>query len=105
MRVKKVIKIDERAHKELKKFSKEIQAKFWALFIVLEKEGFLEPPFAKRINSDLFEVRVSHKGQWRAIYTYFYKKSILVLSAFNKKTQKTQKKEIQKAVKRLKEHI
>ncbi len=71
--MKKVIKIDERAHKELGKFPQETQAKFWALFIVLEKEGFLKEPFAKRINSNIFEVRVKHQGQWRAIYAYLQK--------------------------------
>lgn len=103
--MKKVVKIDERADKELSKFPQEVQAKFWALFRVLKKEGFLKEPFAKRIDSHLFELRVRHQGQWRAIYAYFQNKTIIVLSAFNKKTQQTQKKEVKKATKRLKEHL
>jgi phage-related protein len=105
MKVKKVIKIDERADKELISFSQEVQAKFFALFTVLEKEGFLKEPFAKKINNNLFEIRVKFKGQWRAIYAYIKKKEIIILSVFNKKTQKINKKEINKAEKRLKEYL
>jgi len=103
--VRKVIRIDERAYKKLSEFSKEVQAKFWAFFTVLEKEGFLKKPFAKKINQYLFEIRVKHKGQWRAIYAYIGKKEIVILTVFNKKTQKIQKKEVKKAEQRLKEYL
>jgi len=104
MRMKKVLEIDERAAKELATFSEEVQAKFVALFQILERDGFLREPFAKRINSRVFEVRVRYQGQWRAFYAYLEKTRILVLSAFQKKTQKAPVKEIKTAEERLRRY-
>ena len=102
--MKKFVVIDERADQEIQTFSQEVQRQFAALFIILGKEGFLREPYAKRINHDLFELRVRFQGQWRAIYTYFDTSSILVLSAFSKKAKKTPKNELKRALNRLREH-
>lgn len=101
--MKKTIFIDRRAEKELKRFTRQIQLKFQAFFEILEHDGKLEEPFGKKLSGKehLFEVRVKHQGQWRAIYAYKNEKIIIVLSAFAKKTQKTPIKELEKARKRL----
>ena len=104
-KMKKVVEIDENAGKELAEFSDEVQAKFTALFQILQRDGFLKEPYAKRIDTDIFEVRVKHKGQWRALYAYIEKERILILSAFHKKTQKTPDKEIKTAEKRLRRYV
>jgi phage-related protein len=103
--VKKRLEIDYRAAKEILEFTIEAQAKLAAILTSLEKLGYLKEPEAKRINEDLYEVRVRVGGQWRAIYAYLGKTVILILSAFRKKTQKTPEKEIKKALKRLREHL
>jgi len=103
--VKKRVEIDPKANKELLAFTEEVQARFYSLFRLLESEGFLKEPFAKRINSKLFELRVKHGGQWRALYAYVIKEKIVILSCFTKKTQKTPRDEIKKAEKRLKGYI
>ena len=103
--VKKRIEVDSNANKELKAFSQEVQTKFVALFTILENEGFLKEPFVKRIDDELFEMRVKFEGQWRALYAYVDGNRIIVLSAFNKKTQKTPKQEVDKAKKRLRRYI
>ncbi|MBU0974233.1 type II toxin-antitoxin system RelE/ParE family toxin [Patescibacteria group bacterium] len=82
----------------------EVRAKFNDLFEILSKEGKLEMPFAKKIGNELLEIRVKHRGQWRAIYAYILKNQVIILSAFQKKTQKTPKKELTKALKRLKRY-
>lgn len=105
MGVKKRLEIDHRAAREILGFSEEAQAKLAAILSSLEKLGHLREPEAKRVNEDLFEVRVRVGGQWRAFYAYLGKTVILILSAFRKKTQKTPEKEIKKALKRLKEHV
>lgn len=46
--VKKVI-LNSNAIKELESFSLEVQARFYDLFKILEKDGKLEMPFAKKI--------------------------------------------------------
>lgn len=98
----KTVLIDKRAEKELKKFPRPTQLKFQALFEILEQVGKLEEPFAKKLSGseDLFEIRVKQDGQWRAIYAYIADNSIIILSAFAKKTQKTPVVELEK-VKRI----
>ena len=103
--MKKHVLIDEHANSELHRFPQEVQVKFAALFTVLETEGRLTEPFAKRINVHIFEIRVRHRGQWRALYAYIRFNDIIILTAFNKKTQKTPKIELEKATKRLQRYI
>ena len=102
--MKKLVEIDPNASRELQEFSKEIQARFLALFRILEKEGLLKEPFAKRLSDNLFEIRVKLKGQWRALYAYIGRSRIIILSAFNKKTQRTPIRELEKAEKRLRRY-
>ena len=70
--MKKTIFINRRAEKELKSFTRQIQLKFQAFFEILEQDGKLEEPFGKKLSGKdyLFEIRVKHQGQWRAIYAY-----------------------------------
>jgi len=105
--VKKVVEIDKQAKGELSKFPTEVYAKFIFLFEVLEEEGRLELPYAKKLQGygKLFEIRVKHRGQWRAVYAYLSGDMVIVLSAFGKKTQKTPIKEIDKAKSRLKFYL
>jgi phage-related protein len=103
--VKKIVEIDEKAFKELKSFSDEVQAKFFALFEILGVEGFLLEPYAKRINKNICEIRVKHSGQWRALYAYIEKNKVIILSAFNKKQQKLPLKELHKAEQRLRRYV
>lgn len=102
--MKKRVEIDVRAAKEIRKFPKEVQAKFTAIFTILKRDGYLQQPYSKRVNIHLFEIRIRYKGQWRTLYAYLSKIKIIILSAFLKKTRKTPKKEIKKALKRLKEY-
>lgn len=102
--MKKQLKLDKRAEKEIFKFPQLVQAKFAALFVILEQDGFLYEPNAKRINEDLFELRVRYRGQWRVVYAYIGKLEIIILSGFQKKTQKMPENEIKKALQRLKSH-
>ncbi|NCO12558.1 MAG: hypothetical protein AUJ41_00425 [Candidatus Pacebacteria bacterium CG1_02_43_31] len=96
--------LDNLATKKLSTFSIEVRAKFNDLFEILSKVGKLEMPFAKKIGNQLFEIRIKHRVQWRAIYAYILKNQVVILSAFQKKTQKIPKKELTKALKRLKKY-
>jgi|SRR3989339_1538784 len=102
--MKKIVFLDSLATKELNSFPREIKTRFNDLFEILSEEGKLEMPFAKKIGNKLFEIRIKHEGQWRAIYAYVLKNQIIILSAFQKKTQKTPKKELTKALKRLSQY-
>ncbi|MBT4124749.1 MAG: hypothetical protein HN981_04730 [Candidatus Pacebacteria bacterium] len=68
--VKKSIILYKKIEKELSKLPKTVQLKLKGLLEILESEGKLEIPFAKKLSKQegLFEIRIKHKGQWRVIY-------------------------------------
>lgn len=101
--VKKRVLLYPNAQKELLQFPRQVQLKFKALIEILTEEGKLEPPYAKKLSGsdDLFEIRVKHQGQWRALYAYIESSNVLILTAFAKKTQKTPVGQLVKAKKRL----
>lgn len=101
---RKIVIIDRRAEKEMRRFPKEAREKFVAAFQMLRRDGFLNEPDGKKISAHLFEVRIHEGRQFRALYAYLKHPEIIVLSAFEKKTQKTPHKEIHLAMQRLKQY-
>ena len=51
------------------------------------------------------EIRIHHKGQYRVVYVARTNNAVHVLHAFQKKTQKTRKQDVEIARRRLKEII
>ena len=69
---------------------------------LLEQYGpNLSMPHSKKLTSELYELRIRGKVEIRIIYT-FYKRKIYLLHAFNKKSQKTPRKEINLSLERYK---
>ena len=92
----------EEVDEEFCKLPSMVMEKFKSIILVLERDGFLKEPEAKKLGSTgLFEIRVRVHGQWRALYAYYYENVIVVLSLFKKKAQKTPEQEIKKALNRL----
>jgi len=85
----------------LRKFGEEVQLEFEAYFKILELEGKLDFPHAKKISRDLFEIRIKVQGKYRSIYAYIGKLDIVILHFFRKKTQKTPTKDLKLAQRRL----
>ena len=54
------------------------------------------------IGSGVCEIRIKHEGQYRVIYIAKFEEAIYVLHAFQKKTQKTNKQDIDVAKRALK---
>lgn len=76
-------------------------AKIIHLVDLLELYGnVLGMPHSKRLEAGLFELRIRGKEEIRIIYG-FVGKTIYLLSGFKKQTQKTPKKELETAKKRL----
>ena len=68
---------------------------------LLEKYGpQLGMPHARKLTADLYELRIRGRHEIRILYS-FVKKDIYLLHAFVKKKQKTPRKEIDTALKRL----
>lgn len=102
--MKKQIVIDERAEREMRKFSLTVQEEFGKLFAYLREYGRLEFPEAKKLSKNLFEIRIILSGTYRGFYGYAGEKYIVILHVFRKKTQKTPLKNLRVAERRLKEY-
>ena len=59
----------------------------------------------KSVGQGVREIRIQHEGQYRVIYVASFEKSVYVLHAFQKKTQKTSKQDLDTAKRALKEAL
>ena len=100
--MKKNILVDKNAEGELRGFGEEVQLEFEAYFKILELEGKLDFPHARKISRDLFEIRIRLQGEYRCFYAYIGKLDIIILHFLRKKTQKTPIKDLKLAQRRLK---
>lgn len=81
----------------IKSFDEKTVSKIGREIDLLEKHGpFLGMPHSKKLAKDLYELRVRGRQEVRIIYG-FINKTIYLLHAFLKKTQKTPPKEINTA--------
>lgn len=72
---------------------------------LLETSGpFLKPPYIKKLQDKLYELRVFGQVAIRIFYT-IHNNEYYLLHAFKKKTQKTPSKELKTALDRMKEII
>lgn len=92
--MKKGILYDKNAAKELDAFHRDIRISFQALIEVLSNEGRLSFPDARKLEKDIFEIRLQHHGAYRGCYAYVGKEYIIILHFFQKKTQATPLKHI-----------
>lgn len=77
-------------------------AKVLRVIDLLEKFGHcLGSPHSKKIEADLFELRIRGQQEIRIFYT-FKKESIIILHGFIKKSQATPRQEIKQAKRKLK---
>lgn len=89
----------------LEKQNKKTFAKIIRYIELLENYGpFIKPPYSKKIQKDLFELRIVGKISIRIFYT-LYKNKYFLLHAFKKKSQKTPKKELKIALDRMQDLI
>ena len=85
----------------IKKQQPQARGKISHLIDLLETYGsLLGMPHAKQLDSHLYELRVRGKEEIRILYG-FKKRTIYLLHAFKKQTQKTPKKELETASQRL----
>jgi len=92
-------------HTDINKFldslQKEERSKVDRAVEMLEiKEYRIEMPFSRKIEKDLYELRIKSEHNIRIFYT-FYQNSIYLLHIISKKSQKLSKKDIDTARDRL----
>lgn len=92
---------------EISKFPETLLARYIKLTDLMQKYGSdLGTPHTKSLGKGLFELRLKGKeGIARVFYCTMVGKKIHMLHCFIKKTQKTPKKELELARKRMKEVI
>ncbi|KIM04667.1 MAG: hypothetical protein KN64_06765 [Sulfurovum sp. AS07-7] len=89
----------------LNEIGNEPKAEIFKIFEMLSKYGIeLGLPFVKPIQNKLYEIRAKDKsGIYRVFYFAYKDKTFVMLHGFQKKTQTTPRKEIDIAIKRMKE--
>lgn len=90
----------------IESLEKRAQNKIVRTLELLENFGIkLGPPYTKKVvGTDLWELRILGQDNLRIFYIAMTGKSFLLLHGFIKKKQKTDKKEIETALVRLKEY-
>lgn len=96
-----------RGESPIKEFIKEqderTYAKILHAILLLKKNGpFLKPPYMKKLQDKLYELRISGKVAVRIFYT-IKNNEYYLLHVFKKKVQKTPSKELKTALDRIKE--
>jgi len=85
----------------IKSLDEKTQSKTIAMIDLLENYGnLLRMPYSKKLTEELFELRIRSKQEVRIIYS-FRNRTICVLHAFKKQTNKTPRNEIVLAKQRL----
>ena len=75
----------------------ESQAEYLAIVERLESDGFLVEPYAKKIDKELFEIRIRKGRQIRVFYCYHARDLVVGVHGFLKKTQKAPLRELRQA--------
>lgn len=101
----KVTFFNQKVSNETFSFPKGILADFLHIIEMLEQYGpSIGMPYTKPMGKGLFEIRSKgQEGIGRSLYCIVKGQEIIVLHSFVKKTQKTPKKELDLARKRMKE--
>lgn len=74
-----------------------IQAEYVKLVERIETDGYLIEPFGKKIERNLFEMRLRRGRQVRVVYFYHMGNRVIGVQAFMKKTQQTPPRELSQA--------
>ena len=72
--------------------------------LLINNGPFLKPPYIKKLQSRLYELRISGKVEIRIFYT-ISNNDYYLLHAFKKKSQKTPGKELKVAIDRMRELV
>ena len=84
-----------------------VQAKIVSYIdLLLEKKGRLKYPYTRHIKDKIWELRVDFaKNYHRIFYFIFTGKRIIFLHAFSKKTNRTPRRELEKAINNYKDFL
>ncbi|MDY9917844.1 Phage derived protein Gp49-like [Proteiniphilum saccharofermentans] len=97
---RKIIAFGEYYHTFLHSLTDKEQLKVKYVLLLLETQDRLPVKFIKYIKDDLYELRITYNGNiFRLFFIFDEDKIVVLFNGFRKKTQKTPKGEIEKALK------
>lgn len=100
----KSVFFDRNAKKEFSELSDAVQDEFQSLIHILIEKGRLDYPNSKKLDKNLYEIRVKLQGEFRGFYAYVKGNFIAILHFFQKKTQKTPPKNLKVAKRKLRQY-
>lgn len=98
--------LDQTVDEELEGLPTDMRARFVRISQLIETHGLhnVHEPYIKHVEDVLWEIRMKGKdGISRALYVTAKPKRVVVVRVFVKKTQKTPRREIKLALKRVQE--
>jgi phage-related protein len=98
--------LDEQVRSELDSQPRDIRARFERIVMLILEHGLerLREPYVRHLEGRLWEMRMKGKdGIARAIYVTASGRRVVVVRVFEKKSQKTPRREIALALRRAKE--
>ena len=98
--------LDERVQAELDAFPADIRARFERIVDLIQSYGLekVHEPYVKHVEGRLWEMRMKGQdGIARALYVTTTGYRVVVVRVFTKKTQKTPRQEIERALARAQE--
>jgi phage-related protein len=102
---------DERGNSPVEEFLEGLDAKsrarfIWSLERLVEENVRAREPLVKKLEGKLYELRRASDGNiFRLFYFFYTGKNIVLLHGFQKKTQKTPRREIEMAQRRMDDFI
>ena len=98
--IREIITFENHFEDFKKKLSHKTLQKIEYVFAIIETQERISEKFLKHLESGLFEIRVEYQSNIYRIFCCFDEGKLVVLfNAFQKKDQKTPKKELEKALK------
>jgi phage-related protein len=101
-----VLFLNDKVEDEFLYLKPDLKAHYWHIINLVKEFGLISigVPHIKPLGNKLWEIRLKGKDDIaRAIYTTIIGKRIVILHVFVKKTQKTPRLAIERALKRMKE--
>ncbi len=98
--------LNHEVRQELEVLPKDIRASFLRIVLLIENFGLpkVREPYVKHLEGPVWEMRMKGKdGIARAAYVTATEKRVVIVRVFEKKTQKTPRREIELALKRAKD--
>ncbi|MGA9212614.1 type II toxin-antitoxin system RelE/ParE family toxin [Kaistella sp.] len=103
--IREIITFDHYFDDFIKTLNPKVVEKIEYVFDIIETQERISEKFVKHIENGLFEIRIEYQSNiYRIFFCFDEGKLVVLFNSFQKKTQKTLRKEIDKALKIMAEY-